>query len=146
MPIDEAKAIYEVNVWGTLSLVQVFSPLLLECKGAVMNISSIVGAANLPWQGAYNSSKAAVAMISESLRIDLEPLGVRVLTVMLGQVSDQIYDNTPDFHLRGESPYEKIAGTNASQSRGELNFNNEPAEVVARSLVRDTMSGRRGKI
>lgn len=51
MPIDEAKEIYEVNVWGTLSLVQAFSPLLLESKGTVMNICSIVGAANVAWQG-----------------------------------------------------------------------------------------------
>lgn len=51
MPIDEAKAIYEVNVWGTLSLVQAFSTLLLEAKGTIMNICSIVGAANVAWQG-----------------------------------------------------------------------------------------------
>lgn len=52
MPIDEAKAIYEVNVWGTLSLVQAFSPLLFESKeGVIMNICSIVGAAKIAWQG-----------------------------------------------------------------------------------------------
>lgn len=49
--IEEAKAIYDVNVWGTLSLVQAFSPLLLESKGVIMNICSIVGAANVAWQG-----------------------------------------------------------------------------------------------
>lgn len=52
MPIDEAKAIYEVNVWGTLSLVQAFSPLLFGSKeGVIMNICSIVGAAKIAWQG-----------------------------------------------------------------------------------------------
>lgn len=85
-------------------------------------------------------------MISESLRIELEPLGIRVLTIILGQVSTQMYANKPAFHLPGGSPYEKIAGAIAMQSRGELNFNNEPAEIVARNLVRDTISGRRGKI
>ncbi|KAI3394643.1 hypothetical protein diail_2453 [Diaporthe ilicicola] len=146
MPIDEAKAMYDVNVWGTLSLVQAFSPLLLESNGTIMNICSIVGAANVAWQGIYNSSKAAETMISESLRIELEPLGIRVLTVMLGQVSTQMYANTPAFHLPEGSPYEKIAGTIASQSRGELNLNNEPAEVAARNLVSDVTRGRRGQI
>lgn len=51
MPIDQAKATYDVNVWGTLSLAQTFSPLLLESKGAIVNICSIVGAANVAWQG-----------------------------------------------------------------------------------------------
>lgn len=85
-------------------------------------------------------------MISESLRIELEPLGVRVLTVMLGQVGTQIYANSPLFQLPEGSPYEKIADTIARQSRGELNLNNEPAEVTARNLVRDTIDGRRGQI
>lgn len=49
--IEEAKAIYDVNVWGTLSLAQAFSPLLLKSKGVIMNICSIVGAANAAWQG-----------------------------------------------------------------------------------------------
>lgn len=85
-------------------------------------------------------------MISESLRIELEPLGIRVLTIMLGQVSTQIYANTATFHLPEGSPYDKIAGTIASQSKGELNLNNEPAEVVAKNLVKDTISGRSGQI
>lgn len=85
-------------------------------------------------------------MISESLRIELQPLGIRVLTIMLGQVSTQMYANTAAFHLPEGSSYDKIAGIIASQNRGELNLNNEPAEVTARNLVRDTISGRRGQI
>ncbi|KAL2291395.1 hypothetical protein FJTKL_12801 [Diaporthe vaccinii] len=116
--IEAAKAIYDVNVWGTLSLAQALSPLLLKSKGVIMNICSVVGAANVAWQGIYNSSKAAETMISESLRIELEPLGIRVMTVMLGQVSTQMYANTPAFHLPEGSPYEKVAGTITSSSGG----------------------------
>ncbi|KAI7773879.1 hypothetical protein LA080_009702 [Diaporthe eres] len=124
--IEAAKAIYDVNVWGTLSLAQALSPLLLKSKGVIMNICSVVGAANVAWQGIYNSSKAAETMISESLRIELEPLGIRVMTVMLGQVSTQMH-------------YYKL------EWGRDLNHN-ESAEVVARNLVTDTTSGRRGQI
>lgn len=51
--IDESKAMYDANVWGTLRMVQAFSPLLLESKGVIMNICSIVGAANVAWQGRW---------------------------------------------------------------------------------------------
>lgn len=85
-------------------------------------------------------------MMSETLRIELEPLGIRVMTVMLGQVSTQIYANTPPFHIPEGSPYEKVAGVIASQDKGELNLNNESAEIAAKNLVLDTMKGRRGKI
>lgn len=168
--IDESKAMYDANVWGTLRMVQAFSPLLLESKGVIMNICSIVGAANVAWQGRspggtqfadrsgspgltesvdlgiYNSSKAAETMMSETMRIELEPLGVRVMTVMLGQVSTQMYANTPTFKLPEGSPYEKIASTITQSSKGELNHNNQPVDVVARRLVHDTISGRRGQI
>lgn len=85
-------------------------------------------------------------MMSETMRIELEPLGVRVMTVMLGQVSTQMYANTPTFKLPEGSPYAKIASTITQSSKGELNHNNQPVDVVARRLVHDTISGRRGLI
>lgn len=84
--------------------------------------------------------------MSESLRIELKPLGIRVLTIMLGQVSTQMYANSAAFHLPEGSPYEKIADTIATQHRGDFNLNNEPAEAVARNLVKDVISGRSGQI
>lgn len=54
-PIAQAKETYDVNVWGTLGMVQVFSPLLLRSKGTIVNICSIVGAANVAWQGEPHS-------------------------------------------------------------------------------------------
>lgn len=85
-------------------------------------------------------------MLSETLRVELAPLGVRVLTVMLGQVRTQIYANTPPFRLPEGSPYETIAATIARQDSGALNHNNEPADVAARNLVRDVFGGRTGQV
>jgi 1-acylglycerone phosphate reductase len=49
--IDEAKRLYDVNVWGLLAMVQAFAPLLIEAKGVVFNQSSIDGALNMVWAG-----------------------------------------------------------------------------------------------
>lgn len=49
--IEEAKKLYDTNVWGPLQLVQAFSPLLIEAKGTVVFISSVSGYVNVPWQG-----------------------------------------------------------------------------------------------
>lgn len=49
--ITEGKTLYDVNVWGLLALAQAFSPLLLNAKGVILNISSIAGAVPLAWQG-----------------------------------------------------------------------------------------------
>lgn len=49
--IAEAKALYDVNVWGPLAVVQAFAPLLIEAKGVVYNQSSIDAALNMVWAG-----------------------------------------------------------------------------------------------
>ena len=49
--IAEAKRMYDVNVWGPLSMVQAFAPLLIEAKGVVVNQSSIDAVLNIVWAG-----------------------------------------------------------------------------------------------
>nr|AMJ52082.1 lijC [Ascomycota sp. F53] len=144
--IEEGKAAYEVNVWGPLAVSQAFAPLLIESKGVILNISSIAGAVPLAWQGLYNSSKAATTFISETLKMELAPLGVRVVTAMVGAIGTQLYDNH-EVSLPEGSYYKPIEETIKKQSRGEMQEPfNEPVDVTARSLVKDTLAGRRGQI
>lgn len=49
--IPDAKALYEVNVWGALAVAQAFAPLLIQTKGTMLNISSMAGAVPMAWQG-----------------------------------------------------------------------------------------------
>ncbi|KAF5696823.1 short-chain dehydrogenase [Fusarium globosum] len=91
-------------------------------------------------------SKAAMTFISETLKIELEPLGVRVLTAMVGAINTEIYDGC-DVVLPTDSWYKPIESIIRRQAKGEMQLpNNEAVEVTAASIVRDTLSGRRGKI
>jgi 1-acylglycerone phosphate reductase len=47
----EAKELFDLNVWAQLSMVQAFTPLLMEAKGTVAYISSIASRVNMPWIG-----------------------------------------------------------------------------------------------
>lgn len=47
--IDRAKQVYEVNVWGSLRIIQVFSPLIIQSKGRIVNMSTCGCAVNTPW-------------------------------------------------------------------------------------------------
>jgi 1-acylglycerone phosphate reductase len=49
--IEEAKKLYDVNVWGILATTQAFAPLLIKAKGTVCNISSIAATMPLAWAG-----------------------------------------------------------------------------------------------
>jgi 1-acylglycerone phosphate reductase len=51
--IEEAKDIFDTNVWAPLAITKAFSPLLIKAKGKVVNISSVAGYINNPWMGKF---------------------------------------------------------------------------------------------
>lgn len=50
--VDQAKALFDLNVWGHLAVTQAFAPLLINASGTVVLISSLSGYLNVPYQGA----------------------------------------------------------------------------------------------
>lgn len=70
LSLDEAKKIFDVNVWSQLAVTQAFLPLLLKSKGMIVNHTSVVSTTAVPFQSAYNASKAALAMFSDSMRLE----------------------------------------------------------------------------
>ncbi|KAK6499985.1 hypothetical protein TWF481_010342 [Arthrobotrys musiformis] len=64
--IEQAKALSDVNFFGVIRTVKAFAPLLVEAKGAIVNISSASGEINDPYASIYNASKAALNIASEA--------------------------------------------------------------------------------
>ncbi|KAB5527952.1 hypothetical protein GE09DRAFT_1149754 [Coniochaeta sp. 2T2.1] len=73
-----------------------FVSLLIPTKGLVATIGSVNTVFNPPYQVAYNASKAAVTAIGHTLRIELAPLGVLVVTVITGSVRSKLFDNADE--------------------------------------------------
>ncbi|RYP03427.1 hypothetical protein DL764_005157 [Monosporascus ibericus] len=84
--IPQAKEVFDINVWGTLATTQAFLPLLLKSKGTVVNNTSIGSTLTVPFGGAYGASKAAFAMFSETLRMEVAAFGVNVIELKTGVV------------------------------------------------------------
>ncbi|QUC21804.1 uncharacterized protein UV8b_06045 [Ustilaginoidea virens] len=89
-------AMFDVNVLGAMRTVKACADLLINAKGCVVNIGSIAPIMPLGYSSAYNASKAALHAYGDSLRMELKPLGVDVLTVITGGVKSNI--------VREESP------------------------------------------
>lgn len=76
-----AREVFDVNVFGLLEVTRTFTPLLMEAKGTIVNIGSVVGRMPIPFQGIYNASKAAVEHLSRQLRVELAPFDIKVVHV-----------------------------------------------------------------
>ena len=92
MKPEEIELTYAVNVTGLLQLTRACLPLLRKAKGRIVNISSISGLVALPGVSVYAGSKHAVEAITDALRVELAPFGIRVIAVEPGGVKTAIWD------------------------------------------------------
>ena len=103
--IAEAKKLFDLNVWSYVSVTQAFLPLLVKSKGLVVNHTSSAGALNVPIQSAYNASKAAASMFTDTLRLEIQPFGVTVIDLKSTGISTNFF--TPETHS-GKLPQNSI--------------------------------------
>ena len=82
---DDVRALYETNIFGTLSVIQAALPLLREQRGGhILGTSSGVGHVTMPVIGYYCSSKWAFEAIHESLAMEVKPFGIKVTIIEPG--------------------------------------------------------------
>lgn len=60
--IEEAKKLYDVNVWSILATTQAFAPLLIMAKGTICNISSTAATMPLTWSGERKTSSSLLQL------------------------------------------------------------------------------------
>lgn len=90
---DEAKAIFETNLFGTLKTCRAVLPAMrAQGSGTIVNVSSIGGRIALPFQGLYSATKFAVEGLTESLRMEAHLFGVRVVLVEPGDFATGFTD------------------------------------------------------
>src|SRR5262249_29734496 len=88
----ELKQQFDTNVFGLLAVTRRVLPgMRARRAGRVINISSIVGRTSFPAMGAYGATKYAVEALSDSLRMELAPLGIKVVLIEPGFVATDIY-------------------------------------------------------
>jgi NAD(P)-dependent dehydrogenase (short-subunit alcohol dehydrogenase family) len=91
LELDDLRHQLEVNVVGQLAVTQAVLPLLRASRGRVVMVTSIGGRMAFPFNGAYHASKYALEGLSDALRMELAPLGVRVAIIEPGSVKTEIW-------------------------------------------------------
>ena len=91
--VDAIRRQFETNVFSIVGVTGALFPLLRRNKGLVVNIGSVSGVLTTPFGGAYCASKAAVSSMSDALRMELAPFGMRVMEVQPGAIDTQFARN-----------------------------------------------------
>lgn len=97
-PADGAFARREmdVNYFGLLNMIQAFAPAMRDRgQGVIVNILSVLSLVNLPMIGSYCASKAAAWSLTQAVRGELAPRGVRVCGILPGAVDTRMSAATP---------------------------------------------------
>jgi len=73
--VTEVQCMFDVNVFGPMRMVHHFHDFLIRSGGVVVNIGSIGGIVPYVYGASYNASKAALQHWSNTLRVEMAPLG-----------------------------------------------------------------------
>jgi len=96
-PMTDVRAQFETNVFGLVRLTQLALPAMRAAgTGRIVNVGSMGGRFTFPGGGFYHASKHAVEAISDALRLEVAPWGVRVSLVQPGPVASGFLSSAVD--------------------------------------------------
>jgi len=112
LSMDDLRRQFETNVIGLAALTKAVAPHMIKQRsGLIVNISSVSGVCATPFAGAYCATKAAVNLLSDSLRVELAPFGISVVTVQPGAIKSSFGDvATKNIGQCENSVYAPLAG------------------------------------
>jgi NAD(P)-dependent dehydrogenase (short-subunit alcohol dehydrogenase family) len=145
----DLQTIFDVNVFGQIAVTQALLPLLRQARGRIVNISSVGAHIAIPFGGLLNASKSAFGMLSDTLRLELRPFGVRVCIVEPGAIKTPAVDKTlgnveavvGNLPARGAARYGEMLKKFAGQAYAR-EMDGSPPQVVAQA-VHHALTARR---
>ena len=130
-----AREEIEINYLAPLRVTRAFAPALIRNHGAVLNVLTILARVNLPLMGSYCASKAAGLSLTQGLRGELGPKGVRVIAAMPGAVDTRMTAGLPIPKMApAEAAAEILDGYEAGE---EDTYVGEMARGLAQGLAHD---------
>ena len=141
--MQDFKNQFEVNVFGPVELTKALLPLLIESKGIVVNHTSQAPYGIPSMSGAYAASKAALAIYTDVLRIELKPFDVWVVELVTGGAASNITLDMKPPSLPKNSLYapigpEAIASCDPETVRGLV----MDGDVYAHKVMGDILNPR----
>ena len=133
--LEQAKSLFEVNVFGVIRLTKAVLPVMRRQQaGRVVNLSSILGLIPAPFSALYAASKHAVEGYSESLDHEVRGSGIRVVLVEPGYTRTSFEGNV--YRADEQLDVYQSARTNAEGVLRDGMKTADSPELVARAVVK----------
>lgn len=140
VPMEEARAQFDVNVFGAVRLIQLILPhMRTQHSGTIVNITSMGGKIYTPLGAWYHGTKFALEAISDCLRMEVKPFGIDVVVIEPGGIRTEWASIAAD-KLRetsGHGPYALQANAMAQSMIGEASVKRQsPPQIIADTIAR----------
>jgi short-subunit dehydrogenase len=149
VPVDLIRRNYETNIFALIALTQLVLPHLRgRGDGCIVNIGSVAGKIARPLSSIYDSTKHALEAITDGLRGELKPFGVRVTLIRPGFIITEFVEaaNTASTEVAANAgpyePYYKGYGSNTATMRRIAGQPDDIARLVEKALTADDPAPR----
>lgn len=146
VPVSTVRGLFEVNLFAPIRITQACLPGMRRLrKGTIVNLSSIVGKFPFPTSGPYSATKHALEAISDALRMEVRPFGIRVVTIRPGVIGTEFNETanrlTGDLLSRTDPDYKPIyQAYGAGMGRLFANVSIPGPEVIADLILKAILS------
>lgn len=107
-PPEQVERTLEVNLFGVLRTDRALLPQIIERRGYLLNVASLAAAAHSPLMAPYAASKAGVEALTNSLRVELAPMGARAGCAYFGFIDTDLvrgaFDHPSSKAMEGVMP------------------------------------------
>jgi NAD(P)-dependent dehydrogenase (short-subunit alcohol dehydrogenase family) len=133
LSMDEIKAQFETNLFGTIRVMKAVLPIMRKQKGGtIVNVSSMAGRVGFPLFPAYSGTKFALEGVSESIRLETDPLGIKIVLVEPGTIRSNFASNAiiGQKAVEPNSPYASLMETLQKATARFIDQGTPPEEVA----------------
>jgi short-subunit dehydrogenase len=138
VPLVELQNQFHTNVFAPVQLIHAVAQAMRKNNGGtIINIGSISGIVTTPFAGPYCASKAAMNSLSDALRLELAPFGIRVVCVQPGGIASNFGNSSSAGVQRIMKPDSWYASIRVyiNQRAQESQTNPMSADELAKKIV-----------
>jgi short-subunit dehydrogenase len=145
VPVEKIRQNFELNLFALIALTQLVIPGMRRARqGRIVNISSVAGRVARPLSSIYDATKHALEAISDGLRGELAPFGIKVVVIEPGFITTefvQVANETSQSVIEHAGPYAPWFANFQQAYKRANRLAGQPEEIAA--LIYEALTARR---